>query len=231
MKQLKWARAPATLKEDAEGTVQAVFSTFNTVDSDGDVVRAEAFTDGQQVPMVWAHNWEQPVGKGTIRLDPDRAVFEGGFFMDTQAGQEAFKTVRNMGDLQEWSWGFRILDASPGEFDGQSVRFIEKAEVFEVSPVLVGANRETHTLSVKAALAELERDIKEGRRNSTADMSRLRQIQELLAELIGEMEAEQEPDDAGKQADDGEWKESARKRLALATADFEIAERLAIDIT
>jgi hypothetical protein len=61
-----------------------------------------------------------------------------------------------MGDLQEYSWGFRILEAEPGEFEGRAVRYIKGAELFEVSPVLVGANRETYTLGIKCGGAPAE---------------------------------------------------------------------------
>jgi hypothetical protein len=60
-----------------------------------------------------------------------------------------------MGDLQEWSFGFRINDYEVAEFqkDGESVgdvRYLKDLEVYEVSPVLVGANRETYTLAIKS---------------------------------------------------------------------------------
>lgn len=147
----KHIRAPLTLKADgAEGDVSAVVSVFGVIDSDNDVVVASAFTDGQAVPMVWSHDWSQPVGKGVIRVQPDRAVFEGRFFTDTTAGRDAYLTVKNMAELQEFSWGFAILESEPGEQDGRVVRFIKRTEVFEISPVLVGANRETGLLAIKA---------------------------------------------------------------------------------
>lgn len=141
--------ATVDLKADEQGHIEAVFSTFDVVDSDGDILVREAFTDGQKVPLVWSHDWSMPIGKGTIRTDEKRAIFDGQFFTDTSAGLDAYRTVKAMGELQEFSWGFRILDAEPGQKDGQPIRTITKAEVFEVSPVLVGANRETYTLALK----------------------------------------------------------------------------------
>lgn len=148
----KHARSPISLKADGDGagTISAVFSTFNTIDSDGDVVMPSAFTEGQSVPLVWSHDWAQPVGRGVVKVQPDRAVFEGQFFTDTVAGREAYLTVKAMSDLQEFSWGFRVLESEPGTFEERAVRFIKRAEVFEVSPVLVGANRSTYTLDIKA---------------------------------------------------------------------------------
>jgi HK97 family phage prohead protease len=140
------------IKATDRGEVSAAFSVFNVVDSDGDVVRPTAFRDGQQVPAVWAHDWGRPVGKGIVRVRPGHAEWQGRFFMDTRDGADAFRVVKNMGDLQQWSWGFNVLDSEPGDHNGQRVRFINRADVFEVSPVLVGANRLTHTLDVKQAI-------------------------------------------------------------------------------
>ncbi len=149
----KRVKAPLEVKRDGdEGSVEAAFSVFNVIDSDGDVVLPTAFEDGQAVPMVWSHQWTSPVGKGSVRVEKGRAVFDGRFFLDTQAGAEAYKTVRNMAELQEWSFGFQVLDAeADAEFDGtEGVRLLKKLQLFEVSPVLVGANRETVTLAIKA---------------------------------------------------------------------------------
>tara|TARA_B100000287_G_scaffold421285_1_gene461767 strand:- start:947 stop:2143 length:1197 start_codon:yes stop_codon:yes gene_type:complete len=144
-----------------KGQVEAVFSVFGNVDSDGDVVLPGAIKSGfkdNQVPMVFAHKWDQPIGKGTIEADDEKATFKGQFFMETEAGKEAYNLAKEMGDLQEWSFGFRIHDyeVAPYEKDGEEseedfdVRYLKELEVFEVSPVLVGANRETYTLAIKS---------------------------------------------------------------------------------
>ena len=143
--------------DDEKGNVEAVFSVFNNLDSDGDVVLPGAIKSGfkdDQVPMVFAHKWDQPIGKGKIVQEEDKAVFKGKFFMGTEAGKEAYNLAKEMGDLQEWSFGFRINDYEVAEFqkDGESVgdvRYLKDLEVYEVSPVLVGANRQTYTLAIK----------------------------------------------------------------------------------
>ena len=144
--------------DDEKGSVEAVFSVYNTLDTDGDVVIPGAIKSGfknNQVPMVFAHKWDQPIGKGVINTDDDKATFKGSFFMETEAGKEAYNLAKEMGDLQEWSFGFRINDyeVAPFQKDGQDevdVRYLKDLEVFEVSPVLVGANRETYTLAIKS---------------------------------------------------------------------------------
>ena len=64
---------------------------------------------------------------------------------------ETYKTVKNLGDLQEWSYGFKVLDDEIGEFQGKQVRILKKLDVYEVSPVLIGAGVGTGTTSLKSA--------------------------------------------------------------------------------
>jgi hypothetical protein len=137
-----------------KGEVSAVFSTLNVVDKDRDVTVPGAFTDGAEVVISsYAHgSWggSLPVGKGTIREVGDEAVFEGRFFLDTTAGADTFEVVKQLGARQEWSYGYDILDAEPGVFDGQDVQYLKRLKVHEVSPVLVGAGVNTRTLGVKS---------------------------------------------------------------------------------
>ncbi len=139
-----------TIKQDGnEGIVEAVFSTFGVIDRDGDMVKAGAIPE-VEIPIAWGHDWRRPVGRGAIATTRKNAKIEGRFFMDTEGGREAFNTVKAMGDLQQWSWGFEVKEWEFGEVDGkEGVRIIKDTEPFEVSPVLVGSNRDTRTVSVK----------------------------------------------------------------------------------
>lgn len=149
----------ATLKtagSDA-GSIDAAFVRFNNRDRDGDVILPSAFEDGQEVIMTWAHDWTKPIGKGRVRVERDRAVFSGRLWLDTHDGEQAYRRIKNAGSLQQYSWGFQILDSDRGDFKGERVRFIKATELFEVSPVLIGAAGpgNTATLSVKDARGPL----------------------------------------------------------------------------
>ena len=137
--------------EGEEGKFSAVFSTLNVKDHDGDVTLPGAFKDGQEVRIsYWGHRWNDlPVGKGIIHADDMKAWVDGQFFMDTNAGQETYKTVKNLGGLQEWSYGFDVLKRSYGEFEGDDVQFLESLDVHEVSPVMLGAGIGTETTDIK----------------------------------------------------------------------------------
>ena len=168
------------LKDDS-GQVEAVFSIFNSLDSDGDVVVPGAVKSGfknNQVPMVWSHKWDMPIGKGTITQDDDKAVFKGEFFMDTDSGKEAYNLVKNMGDMQQWSFGYKVNDSEfhktkVNEDEEAHARYLKDLTVYEVSPVLVGANQDTYTLAIKSnkeLLKEIAKEQEEEKAALKTDM-------------------------------------------------------------
>jgi len=76
--------------------------------------------------------------------------------MTTNAGKEAYETVKAMEDMQQWSFGFEVNDSEMGSFtkdsgESQEVRYLKDVKVWEVSPVMVGANQNTYTLAIKEA--------------------------------------------------------------------------------
>lgn len=160
MKTWKAVTATPTIKADdtdnGARSVSAVFATLNVEDSQGDVI-LPGHLGTQEVAMVWHHDWTRPIGKGVISETGSLAIFEG-TFLNTADADEAYETVKQMGTLQEWSFGFwshpesvewketpekviRILGPMPDGTPG--------ADVAEVSPVLRGAGVGTRTLAIK----------------------------------------------------------------------------------
>jgi len=178
-------------KAEEEGKVSAVFSVFNTLDSDGDVVVEDAIKSGFKsgsVPMVWAHKWDMPIGKGSIKQDKDKATFEGEFFMDTESGKEAYNLVKAMGDLQQWSFGYRVNDSERGKFKSGDkdvdARYLKDLSVYEVSPVLVGANQETYTMAIKSNTELLEEMAREKSLLSSESFSEEKPAEDKPAEEV-----------------------------------------------
>lgn len=174
----------AVFSQEVEGKVEAVFSVFNTIDTDGDVVLPNSIKSGygeKGVAMVWGHDWKDVIGRGEITQDNDKAVFKGEFIMDTERGREAYNTVKAMGDLQQWSFGYEVVDSEPGKFakDGSEVdvRYLKELKVWEVSPVLVGANQETYTMAIKENKQEEETKEETGKKFTE-------EIEEALTALI-----------------------------------------------
>ena len=153
----KMFRAPMEFKAEGKpGEFTATFATLNVIDHDGDVTVPGAFKDGQAIPIAyWGHRWgDLPVGRGVVHADEEKAWVNGRFFLDTIGGLDTYRTVKNLEELQQWSYGFDIEESSMGQFEGQDVRFLEGLETHEVSPVLLGAGIGTQTTSIKGAKGE-----------------------------------------------------------------------------
>jgi hypothetical protein len=197
--------------EGDQGLVRAVFATLNVEDSDGDITEPGAFGNQNVRLGAWGHAWQAlPVGKGAISEEGDKAIFDGSFFLDTEAGQQHFLTVKNLAELQEWSYGFRVLESEASEVNGRRVRLLKKLQVFEVSPVMQGAGVDTMTVGIKGAdltfadhaeqvLADVQAFIErsksladllanEGHVLTAAKRERLAQFPDLLAQCAKQIE-------------------------------------------
>ena len=224
------------IKNDEKGEVAAVFSIFDKVDSDGDIVKAGSIKSGFKsgdVPMVWAHKWDMPIGKGQIEQDDDKATFKGQFFMDTESGKEAYNLVKAMGELQQWSFGFKVDDSEYGKFkkDGsdeeEDVRFLKGLTVYEVSPVLVGANQETYTMAIKSNTELLEELTDSKTVLSTESMNQPDPKEEEVEEAPVEEETIDEVDTEFEEvAEDAEAEEIAEETAEEEEKDLKVSEEV-----
>ena len=164
---LSYKNAPIELKEDGDTRyIEAVFSLFDTIDSDNDVTKSNALRSGytgNKVPLVWNHDWSKVIGRGIIETDNQKAVFKG-YFLNTEAGKEAYETVKAMQDMQQFSYGFQVLKSSKGthiDSKGEEVpvRVLEDVKVWEVSPVLVGAQQNSFVQALKSGLESFDEEI------------------------------------------------------------------------
>ncbi len=151
------------IKDADRGEVVALISTMNVVDRDRDVVLSGAIQDGATVKMsAYGHDviteGKPPVGRGVISIEGDRVFLKGRYFMSTERGRDAFNTVREMGSDSEWSIGFaKDVLTAPLTNDWKAKgarRLIAGLQLFEASPVFMGANAQTGTVSAKALETE-----------------------------------------------------------------------------
>jgi HK97 family phage prohead protease len=161
------ARSGAQVTVDkAEGIVECFVAGIGNKDSVGDIVLPGAFTESlkrRKPRVVWGHSWNDPIGKvleiyEVPNSDPRlpqkmKSAGIGGLFAKVQfnlgaeKGREAFANVAFFGEEQEWSIGYKTLQAN---FDPvQQANMLKEVELYEVSPVLHGANQLTGTISVK----------------------------------------------------------------------------------
>jgi len=213
------------------GEFRCEFATLNVIDHDGDVTRAGAFRDGQEVWIEpWNHNYgTPPVGKGLIREEGDKAICEGSFFLDTQNGKEHYIVVKAAGALQQWSYTFQIEESSQGRFEERDVRFLDRLDVWGVSPVTRGSGIDTRTTDIKGA-ADAESAPacpvcgKSGARHTSQEYEQIQQIHDLVVGLgakcaAGDEDDADEPDEAA--GDDGKSRGTPRSVLQ-AQIDIEL---------
>lgn len=175
-----------------EGTGSAKIATLNVIDHDGEVIVPGAFGE-QHVNVMPAHERTAPrLGKAILKEADNIAIADFKFNLDKDAitAREWFSSLKfdaNNGEpLQEWSFGFDVIDAENGEFEGKSVRFLKSLRVFEISPVLRGAGIDTGTLSIKEKKNQTFKEEMEKALTSLGDVKAIIERTKSLAVLRAE---------------------------------------------
>jgi len=134
------------------GIVEALVSCFNNIDRAKEIVRPGAFKASLSKRMpkgVWAHDWSKPIAKTLEAYETaEGLVVKAQFNLDTQVGREAWSNIKG-GYTDEFSIGYQVIKDSYDKKAG--TRNLEELELFEFSPVLIGANEATRLLSIKNA--------------------------------------------------------------------------------
>lgn len=160
--------------EDGDGRFQAYASTFDVVDSYGDMVVKGAFAEslagfgakGEGIPLYWRHRMDDPfmlIGKTLEAKEDAHGLFVDCGLLDTNNAKQVHSLLK-AGLVKQMSFAYDVLEAGWVEKteDGKTVSYYElrKLKIHEVSVVPVGANQETEILAVKsvrdAAIAALD---------------------------------------------------------------------------
>lgn len=148
--------------DESTGKVIARFGHSGVRDLHGDMIVAGAIgVQDVQVSQFGHMSWmgSLPVGKGATREDGAELFADLDFFMQTTHGRDHFETMKALGDLGEWSFGFDILEHRDATEEERAIgidRVLVKLEVFEVSPVLRGAGIDTATVEAKCEGCQIE---------------------------------------------------------------------------
>lgn len=140
-------------KSEDTGIFEAVFATLGVIDHDDDRILKGAIGSQDVVVSAYGHgSWhgELPVGKGRISERDNEGIVKGQFFLDTLAGKETYLTVKNLAEMQEWSFALPDMDWKMVQEGDREIREISRVSIPEVSPVLMGAGINTRTLAVKS---------------------------------------------------------------------------------
>lgn len=159
-KELKHMTCKASFKEagEGEGIIEAYVSIFGNVDSYNEIVDKGAFTESlaRKLPKgVWCHDWNQPIAVTLEAKEDDTGLLiKAQLVKGVQRADEAYLLMK-AGAIDEFSIGYTVAS---DEMDAQGVRHLKKVNLYEWSPVLVGANPETFVVGVKSAEEEAVED-------------------------------------------------------------------------
>lgn len=149
--------------EDA-GTVTALVSVFEVVDSYDEMIMPGAFDKSLEafgddpIPILWNHQWgvmDAHLAEAKGEVTDEGLVLTMQFDLDDPASLKAFRLLKSK-RIKEFSiGGFEPADGIKRvEKDGRDVWAIYEFELVETSLVLRGANPDTRLIDVKSA-AEL----------------------------------------------------------------------------
>lgn len=149
--------APIEIKEaKTDGTFTGYAAVFNNVDLGRDVILPGAFknvktTSDGQVRIAMNHNLHQLAGKAKFEQDERGLRVEGQLALGVSYVRDAYELMKT-GVLDDLSVGFDIPygGASYEDRDGEYVRIIKEAVLWEFSLVPFGMNPEALIDSVKS---------------------------------------------------------------------------------
>ena len=196
------------------GTISGYASTWTREpDSYGDIVAKGAFSEcienikaeGKVLPLLFNHasdDIKAYIGTVYNLAEDDHGLKFDATFDDTDEAQRA-RELAVTGRLVKFSFAYDVLDQATVTLeDGREANELRKLNIHEVSLVLYPANPDTSTIEVKVApdkelIAKLTDEIMEkaGRRNSSKDEEKLRQIIALAQECLGGLEDTDEPEE------------------------------------
>ncbi|WP_186390243.1 HK97 family phage prohead protease [Stappia sp. TSB10P1A] len=204
---------------DDAGKGLARLATLSAIDHDGDTYAKGAFAWKEQwVPIIPAHDRKAPpMGKARLYEAGDEALAELHLNLKTASGRDWHENLKfdlvTGTPVQEWSYGYDVLDKSDELRGGDPVRVLKKLDVHEISTVIRGAGKGSGTLAMKSHSAFSEQldhliaalddaigragDVKalraaDGRPLSPARLAQLADLKSRLDTLIGTGEADEE---------------------------------------
>ena len=130
------------------GEFQGYASTYGNIDKQRDRIEVGAFAadHGKEVPILWSHRADEPVGLGKLEDTPQGVTLKGKLNLETTAGREAYSNLKR-GIVKALSIGFEMVRH---EFQG-AIRIIKQGAIKEVSLVLFPANPAALVTDVKGA--------------------------------------------------------------------------------
>ncbi len=143
-----------------DGSFEGLAAAYGNVDAHGDRIEPGAFkaAEGIDIPLLFAHKTDQPIGIARVTETPAGLSVKGRLLLDTVGGAEAYSRLK-AGVLKALSVSFQ--NPKDGAAARNGIRSISKAVLKEISLVVFGANSLATVATVKhkegSPLASLRR--------------------------------------------------------------------------
>jgi HK97 family phage major capsid protein len=135
----------------AEGFISGYASVYCSIDSEGDVIKPNAFALSvrETIPLLWQHHQDEPIGVITLLQEDMFGLYmEAQLNLSTSRGLEAYNLIKDSG-LSGLSIGFITSDFEVNQ--KTNVRVISSAKLLEISVVSIPAHSEARITEVKSA--------------------------------------------------------------------------------
>lgn len=140
--------------------VTGYFNNWDSIDSDGDVIRkgagAKSISERKdKIFFLNQHDWKQPHGFANILEEKaDGTYFESNPLPNTSYSNDALILYQE-GIVKEHSFGFVATKTNNITLDGRKVREISEYKLYEFSNVTLGANESTPFTGFKSHFSDI----------------------------------------------------------------------------
>ena len=189
--------------DDDKGVVSALVANTGVVDRQQEIIETGAI--GDQATAVWGYEHQKvPFGHARIFEKSGSVFADAQYYMNTQRGRDEFQSVKNLTHNKtcEWSIGYIPVKTTPDLVDGKAVTRLNKIHIVHISPVWIGAQEGTRTISIKSDTAEavaVEEEVKEAveevlehlelEEDDTSNVLTEERVTEIVMKLLAENEA------------------------------------------
>jgi HK97 family phage prohead protease len=134
----------------ADGSFEGVLAVYDNVDLGGDSILPGAFTKtmkdhGNEVPLLWQHDTEEPIGQLTLTDSPEALLVKGQLLMDLPMAQKAYLLLKAK-IIKGMSIGY---DTIKKDIEG-GVRKLKEIRLWEGSIVTFPMNPLAMVTAIKA---------------------------------------------------------------------------------
>jgi HK97 family phage prohead protease len=150
---------------DDAGNFEGYAAVFNNVDLGDDVILPGAFTTVKttragRLKLALFHDLTKLVGSAEFKQDEHGLFIKGKVNTNVSYARDAYELMKD-GTLDSMSIGFNTIEDAIETRNGQSVRVIKQAELWEASIVPFGMNPAAQVTSVKSDIRLFEGALRE----------------------------------------------------------------------